>query len=136
MDRYHGAGETPPQQGFARAGHAGAPLMVKSRWRLNRLAIFIGLAALWTAGMVFSPSRVIARPYDPTTILEDTSGTGDPTGDDRPSPTPKPTSLRSPSIGGESSFTKGGISLQRHGSMKELARWMTILRISLRLGLR
>jgi hypothetical protein len=109
--------------------------MVKSRWRSYHLAVFMGLVALWTAGMMFAPGRVVARPYDPTTI-DDPLGTGDPTGDDRPSPTPKQTSLRSPSTNGGTSFANGGISIQRRENVRERARWLTILRISLRLGLR
>ena len=110
--------------------------MVKSRWWLNRIAVFIGLALLWTAGMMLVPDHAGARPYDPTTILDDYPVTGDPTGDDRPSPTPKPTSLRASSVGGGSSVTAGGVSVQRPGTTRELARWVTFLKLSFRLVLR
>jgi hypothetical protein len=110
--------------------------MMKSRWWLNRVSVFIGLALLWTAGTMLVPDHAGARPYDPTTILDNYPVTGDPTGDDRPSPTPKPTSLRASSIGGGSSVTAGGVSVQRLGATGALARWVTFLKLSFRLVLR
>ena len=110
--------------------------MVKSHERLDRLAVFFGLAVLLTAGMAFAPGRVAARPYDSGPTLGDPYGMGDPTADDQPSPTPKPTSRLAASIGGGGSVTKGGMLLQRRGSASGLWSWMTILKLSFRLGLR
>src|SRR5258705_958956 len=91
MDQSRDAGESPPQQGHARAGIRGAGPMVRVPTRIISFGFILCLLAVLVLGTSFEPQLALARPA-PTGGLDGTPyGTGDPTGDDIPSPTPKPT---------------------------------------------
>ena len=124
MDRSRRAGVSSPQQGHVRAGIAGDEPMVMLRGRLMRIGFILGLLLMLTSAASIDPQAAIARPA-PTDGVEGTpTGNGDPTGDDVPSPTPKPT-IR---------LTRSGptaYAIQARG-----IRWSVLVSILIRLGIR
>ena len=127
MDRSRGAGVSPPQQAHARAGIMGAKSMVTWRIRLIRTGFLLGLLALLVSGTSLAPRQAVARPVF-TGGPDPTYGTGDPTGDDVPSPTPKPTALRVPNAA-----AKGVTQIRVAGTS---ISWNIYWSIALRLGIR
>ena len=124
-----GAGVSPPQQGHARAGIAGAEQMTTVRTRLIRIGFILGLLALLVSGVSIEPNQVLARPVYSGGPSGEPYGTGDPTGDDIPSPTPKPSALRAAKLGLSGSHT------QRPGSFDSY-RLSVYFNILIRLGIR
>jgi len=98
--------------------------MVMLRGRLMRIGFILGLLLMLTSAASIDPQAAIARPA-PTDGVEGTpTGNGDPTGDDVPSPTPKPT-IR---------LTRSGptaYAIQARG-----IRWSVLVSILIRLGIR
>ena len=132
MGRSHGSGETPPQHGNARAGIAGVAPMMTLRNRLIRFGFLLGLLAVLAFGTSFGPTQALARPAG-TGGPDGEPYTGDPTGDDLPSPTPKPLS-RVAKLGVEDTHaTKGALVLRYFDSSN---RWSLYFSILVRLGLR
>ena len=133
MGRSHGARGSPPQQGFARAGLAGAPLMAAICTRVIRAWFLAGLIAALLLEFSLDPGPAFARPYGSGGPSGDPYGTGDPTGDDQPSPTPKPTAaptsrtLTSGSLGAIHGGRLEGKSLGRFGSSNRFGFYMRLL---------
>src|SRR5882672_6485028 len=130
MDQSRDAGESPPQQGHARAGIRGAGPMVRVPTRIISFGFILCLLAVLVLGTSFEPQLALARPA-PTGGPDGTPyGTGDPTGDDIPSPTPKPTAPRA----APASVT-AGTTTHRVNVLRPI-RWNLYLSILVRLGLR
>lgn len=109
--------------------------MVTVGTRLARIGFLIGLLALLMSGPTLETTQAWARPVSWGGPGDGTGGTGDPTGDDLPSPTPKPTArfggsaLQSTSTG-TSAYGTRGIQTSVFG------RWSLYIRLLIRLGIR
>lgn len=136
MDRTHGFGESPPQQGLARAGDAEISPMVRSRGRQVRWTMLLGILGLLLIVTAIAPDPASARPRDSEPSSGEPYGTGDPTGDDQPSPTPKPNSLKSGSITRGATSDAGLRQWDRRGFLGSPLRWSELLRIISRLSVR
>lgn len=114
-----------------RAGTAGAEAMVTKRIHAVPLGFILCLLAALVSMTAIEPRPATAKPV--TTDGSDGSpyGTGDPTGDDIPSPTPKPSALKAPQVVAPMSGTRA-IRRSFHSS----DRWNVYLSILIRLGLR
>ena len=108
--------------------------MVKLRERLIRLACLAALVSFIAALTVFDPGAGLARPYDSGPSYGDPYGSGDPTADDQPSPTPKPSNLRSAKSGIQANPGRMEIRRVREGSSP--LRWVTYFKLVVRLGIR
>jgi len=98
--------------------------MVMLRGRLTRIGFILGLLLKRTSGASIYPQGVAARPAATDGAEGTPTGNGDPTGDDVPSPTPKPT-IR---------LTRSGptaYAIQARG-----IRWGVLASILIRLGIR
>ena len=102
--------------------------MVTWRIRLIRTGFLLGLLALLASGTSLEPRQAVARPIF-TGGPDPTYGTGDPTGDDVPSPTPKPTAQRVTNA----RAAKGGTQIRVAGTS---ISWNIYWSIALRLGIR
>jgi hypothetical protein len=122
-----GAGVSPPQQGNARAGIAGAEPMNALRTRLIRFGSILALITFLASGIVIEPRQAIARPAPTGGPDGNPYGSGDPTGDDLPSPTPKPNGQN---------FQLAGSPTRAQTSFKRFDRWSIYFRILIRLGIR
>ena len=104
--------------------------MVRVRSRIISFGFILCLLMTLVMVTTFEPQQALARPV-PLGGSDDTPyGTGDPTGDDIPSPTPKPTGHRAAALGGTA-----GTSAHRVTVTKPI-RWNLYLSILIRLGLR
>lgn len=105
--------------------------MVTVRSRIIQFGFILGLLAVLIAGTSLEPRQAIAKPASIGGSDGTPYGTGDPTGEDVPGPTPKPGSMqtapRSASMSG--TIVRGGT----HGLS---TRWNFYLSILIRLGLR
>ena len=108
--------------------------MVTFRTRLTRIGFLLGLLAVLAYGTSLEPSQALARPAG-TGGPDGEPYTGDPTGDDLPSPTPKPTG-RSAKLGLEGVDTGKGVLTLRYGGFDSTDRWSLYFRILVRLGIR
>src|SRR5262249_4956858 len=89
MDRSRGAGVSPPLPRHARAGMGEAGVMVTRR-QIVQLGFIMSLPAVLASGISMEPQQAIARPVYTGGPDGNPYGSGDPTGEDIPSPTPKP----------------------------------------------
>ncbi len=102
--------------------------MVTIRTRIIRIGFILGLLAVLVCGTSVEPQQATARPVYTGGPDGDPYGNGDPTGDDIPSPTPKPGSLRS---------TNAAVApTTLRGSYGSSIRWNVYLSILIRLGIR
>src|SRR6267154_1442519 len=131
MDRSRGAGGYPPQSRHARAGNAGAEPMVTVRSRIIQFGFILCLFAVLVAGTSLEAQQAMARPASLGGSDGTPYGTGDPTGDDLPSPTPKPGSVQT--VSRTASMSGTVVRGSTYGSSN---RWNIYLSILLRLGLR
>jgi hypothetical protein len=133
MGRSLGSGESPPQQGHARAGITGVAPMVTFRTRLIHIGFLFGLLAVLAYGTSLEPSQALARPVGTGGPVGEPYS-GDPTGDDHPSPTPKPAPRAVGKLGVEG---KGKhVLTMRHRGFDSTGRWSLYFRILVRLGIR
>jgi hypothetical protein len=102
--------------------------MVTVRTRIIRIGFILGLLAILVSGISLEPSQAIARPASTGGPDGTPYGNGDPTGDDIPSPTPKPTALKSGKIAQP--------TLAIRGSSTSSVRWNFYLSLLIRLGIR
>ena len=108
--------------------------MVTFRTRLIRIGFLLGLLAVLAYGTSLEPTQELARPVG-TGGPDGEPYSGDPTGDDLPSPTPKPLG-RAAKLGVEGVDTgKGAITLRYRG-LDSTGRWSLYFRILVRLGIR
>ena len=135
MGRSHGSGESPPQQGHARAGITGVAPMVTFRTRLIRIGFLLGLLAVLAYGTSLEPTQALARPVG-TGGPDGEPYSGDPTGEDLPSPTPKPSPRAAARLGVEGLGQGKGALTMRHGGFDSTGRWSLYFRILVRLGIR
>lgn len=106
--------------------------MVTVRTRIIQFGFILCLLAVLVAGTSLEPQQAIARPVTLQGPDGTPYGTGDPTGDDLPSPTPKPGSVQTVSnVGPMASGT-----IVRRGTYRSHIRWNVYLSILIRLGLR
>jgi hypothetical protein len=98
--------------------------MRKSLRRRHRLPVLVALIGLLAAASLVFPSVGWARPYTLDYGPDPTSG--DPTGDDQPSPTPKPKNL-APGIRGEHAVvTERGALVRVIGSWQWFVRYLDL----------
>jgi len=100
--------------------------MVRLRARVRSFGFILSLLAVLAMGVPGEPRQALARMVIPSGPDGNPYGTGDPTGDDLPSPTPKNSSFRSAQA--PRTATVVGISAS--------VRWKLFLSILIRLGLR
>jgi hypothetical protein len=105
--------------------------MVTVRSRIIQFGFILCLLAVLIAGTSLEPQQAIARPATTGGSDPNPYGTGDPTGDDLPSPTPKPTAMQSAQRPASISGT-----IVRGGTYGSSIRWNVYLSILSRLGLR
>jgi hypothetical protein len=105
--------------------------MVTVRSRIIQFGFILCLFAVLVAGTSLEPQQAIAKPASLGGSDGTPYGTGDPTGDDLPSPTPKPGSIQSASRTSSLSGT-----VVRGGTYGSFNRWNIYLSILLRLGIR
>lgn len=105
--------------------------MVTVRSRIIQFGFILSLLAVLIAGTSLAPQPAVARPV--TTGGSDPSpyGTGDPTGDDLPSPTPKPTAMQSDQRAAR--MPGAAVRGRTYGVSNP---WSVYLSILIRLGLR
>ena len=105
--------------------------MVTLRSRIIQFGFILSLLAVLVAGTSLAPQPAVARPV--TTGGQDPSpyGTGDPTGDDLPSPTPKPGAVQN--VQRSASATGSIVRGRTYGSSNP---WSIYLSILIRLGIR
>jgi hypothetical protein len=103
--------------------------MVRVRARVMTFSFILCLLAVLVCGISVDPPQAMARPYS-TGGPDGTFGTGDPTGDDQPSPTPKPTKMLA---AGKAVHSTGTTTVQ---GIPTSVRWNLVLSILIRLGLR
>jgi len=103
--------------------------MVTVRTRIIRIGFILGLLAVLVSGTSIEPQQAMARPVFTGGPDGNPYGNGDPTGDDIPSPTPKPSILRS----AKAVTPAAGYTLRGYGSS---IRWNVYLSILIRLGIR
>ena len=108
--------------------------MVTSRSRLLRLGTLLGMIAALVLVTSFASSPAIAKPY-PTNWSGDPSGTGDPTGDDLPSPTPKPNG-HAAKFGNSGTVRVTDAQVRRYVEFGSFDRFGLYLRILVRLAIR
>ena len=108
--------------------------MVTSRLRLLRLGVLLGMIAALVLVTTFASSPAIARPYT-TDGSGDPSGTGDPTGDDLQSPTPKPNG-RAAKWGGYGTAQGTAAQIRMHSEFGASSRLGLYFRILARLAIR
>ena len=104
--------------------------MVTVRMRIIRIGFILGLLAVLVCGTSIEPQQATARPVYTGGPDGNPYGNGDPTGDDIPSPTPKPGSLKS-----TRAVTPIAPTTLR-GSYGSSVRWNVYLSILIRLGIR
>jgi hypothetical protein len=103
--------------------------MVTVRSRIIRIGFILGLLAVLVSGTSLEPQQALARPVYTGDPDGNPYGTGDPTGDDIPSPTPKPSSLRAAPAPASHTYTV-------RASGRSPISWNVYLSILIRLGLR
>ena len=108
--------------------------MMTSRLRLLRLGVLLGMIAALVLVTSFASSPAIARPYTDNGP-SDPGGSGDPTGDDLPSPTPKPNG-HAAKFGGYGTVRGADGQLWRYGDFGTTGRFGLYLRILARLAIR
>lgn len=109
--------------------------MVTIRMRLLRAGLLFGLIATLASGAAFDANPAIARPITSGGPGGEPYGTGDPTGDDLPSPTPKPNASAA-KWGSQETVQAGGAQAQRPGGIGSSGRWSLYLRLLVRLAIR
>jgi hypothetical protein len=105
--------------------------MVTVRARVIQFGFILCLLAVLIAGTSLEPQQAIAKPVTTGGSDPNPYGSGDPTGDDLPSPTPKPGSVQAAQRAVSASGT-----IVRHGTYGSSIRWNVYLSILIRLGLR
>jgi hypothetical protein len=105
--------------------------MVTVRSRIIQFGFILSLLAVLIAGTSLEPQQAVAKPASLGGSDGTPYGTGDPTGDDLPSPTPKPGSMQTTSRTVSMSGT-----IVRGGAYGSSIRWNVYLSILIRLGLR
>jgi hypothetical protein len=106
--------------------------MVTVRSRIIQFGFILGLLAVLVSGTSIDPQQATARPVATGGSSGDPYGTGDPTGDDLPSPTPKPTK----SLSAARVIVPSSQSTAMRGTYHSPVRWNVYLSILIRLGLR
>lgn len=97
-------------------------VMLRRRW--TRFGFILSLLAMLALAVSFEPRTAIARPAPSNPYDGPPPGTGDPTGDDVPSPTPKPT-IR---------LINGGTTTPAFSTWR--GRWSALFSILVRLRIR
>ena len=101
--------------------------MVMLLRRLMRIGFILSLLAVLATATSLDPQVAIARPYGTGGPDGTPSGSGDPTSDDVPSPTPKPTQVRS---------ERAGAAVSAVQTRASINRWNLVASILIRLGIR
>jgi len=94
--------------------------------RIVQLGFILCLLAVLTSGISVEPQQAMARPVYTGGPDGNPYGSGDPTGDDIPSPTPKPG-------GGKGAVAPAPVRVSVQGTY---LRWNIYLSILIRLGIR
>jgi len=105
--------------------------MVTVRSRIIQFGFILSLLAVLIAGTSLAPQPAVARPVTTGGSDPNPYGTGDPTGDDLPSPTPKPGAMQSP----ERAAPVAG-TIVRGRTYGQSNPWSVYFSILIRLGLR
>ncbi len=105
--------------------------MVTVRTRIIRIGFILGLLAVLVSGTSLEPQQATARPVYTGGPDGSPYGNGDPTGDDIPSPTPKPSALRS-----AKGAAPAPAAYTPRGAYGSSVRWNVYLSILIRLGIR
>ena len=109
--------------------------MVMFRKRFLRAGFLISLIAALVSMAAFDANEAIAKPYSDDGPPGEPTGTGDPTGDDLPSPTPKP-NARAAKLSRLGAVQGGVATTQRRGGFRSSDRWGLYLRLLARLAVR
>jgi len=102
--------------------------MVTLGTRLIRIVFIVGLLTFLSTSIPLVPRQAVAKPVSTIGPDGEPYGTGDPTGDDLPSPTPKPT--------GTSKAASFRTHTLRQGVIGSTDRWSIYFAILVRLGIR